>query len=56
MKIGDIVAFNMDYLTHTPLRTGIVLRMKGGMASVRILGSSTVVTVRASILEVFSES
>lgn len=56
MEVGDIVHFNLDYISeHLPLRTGIVLRMKDGMASVRMLGGSTVITVRASILEVYCE-
>jgi hypothetical protein len=55
VKVGDIVHFNVDYLEHMPLRTGILLRMNGGMASVRIIGSSTVITVRASILEIHGE-
>jgi len=53
--VGDIVHFKTEYLAHMPLRTGILLRRKGGMASVRMLGGSTVITVRASILEVYCE-
>jgi len=56
MKVGDIVHFNLDYISeYLPLRTGIVLRMKNDMAAVRMLGGSTVITVRASILEVYCE-
>ena len=56
MEVGDIVHFNLDYISeHLPLRTGIVLRMKNGMTSMRMLGSSTVITVRTSILEVYCE-
>lgn len=55
MKVGDIVHLNTDYVLHMPLRTGIVLRMKDDMVSMRILGGSAVLTVRASILEIFSE-
>lgn len=54
MKIGDTVRFNLDYLTHMPLRWGIVEQINGGMATVRmnpLNGTRTTITVRASILE-----
>jgi hypothetical protein len=54
MKIGDKVKFNPAYLAHDRHRTGVVLRIKDGMATIRITGGA-VLTVRVSILEAFSE-
>ena len=54
MKVDDIVHFKTEYLPQNkPLQTGIVLRIKDDMATVRMLGGLTVITVRTSILEVF---
>jgi len=51
MKVGDTVHFNVDYLGHLPFRPGVVLRINGGMATVRMPNAATI-TVRVSILEV----
>lgn len=53
MKIGDKVRFNLDYLTHMPLRVGTVQYIKDGMATVTM--NSAVITVRVSILEAHDE-
>lgn len=55
MKVDDIVHIKPEYLAYCLQHPGIILRIKDGMASVRILGGETVITVRTSILEVFRE-